>query len=73
MATELLSQKAFNGFEKLVPLNKVNGRIELATAVSKIRKLTDGKAELALNLITYNKVHEPALAQIFGSVFITDD
>lgn len=54
-------------------MNKVNGRIEIASTVSRIRKLTDGKAELALNLISYEKQHEPALAQVFGSVFICED
>ena len=72
-ATDLLHSKAFTAFEKLVPLNRVDGRIELATNVRRIRQVTDGKAELALNLITYEKVHEPALAQVFGTWFVAED
>ena len=73
VATELFSQKAFNGFEKLMPIDRINGRIELAPTVKKIKQLTGDKAELALNLITYNKTYEKVLANMFGSIFVCDD
>jgi chromosome segregation ATPase len=56
VATELFSQKAFNGFEKLMPIDRINGRIELAPTVKKIKQLTGDKAELALNLITTKRM-----------------
>lgn len=73
--TQLLDRNnnCFNGFERLVPLDKIAARVELASTVSRIRKVTEGKAELALNLITYDKIHEPALGAVFGAVFVADD
>jgi len=41
--------------------------------VEKIEKLTQGKARLALDVISFDKKFTPAMASIFGTTFIADD
>jgi len=41
--------------------------------VNKLKQLTHGKVELALNLLKYEDRFKPAIAHIFGNTFVAED
>jgi structural maintenance of chromosome 2 len=62
VSRDLLQYKATRGQESFIPLNKAQWRVADAATVQKMKALTHGKVELALDLLKFDARFHPALA-----------
>ena len=56
-----------------MPLNKIKAWVIDANKVNKLKQLTHNKVKLALELVSFDKKYEPAIASVFGSTFVAED
>lgn len=73
IATELFTRKALRGHENIVPLNKIQGRLVDWKIVEELKQKYDNQIELAINLLEFDDKFRPAVAWIFGNVFVTSN
>lgn len=73
ISRDLLEHQACRGHESYIPLNKIAHKVIPDHIVQKLKELTNGKVELALNLVTFDQKFMPAVAHIFGQTFIAED
>ena len=69
----MLQYQACRGHESYIPLNKIKYGTVPKEYVDKLKNLTKGKVELALNLVEYEDRFMPAIAHVFGNTFIAED
>lgn len=62
VSRDLLQYKATRGQESFIPLNKAQWHATDAAMVQKMKTLTHGKVELALDLLKFDAKFRPALA-----------
>ena len=66
----LLQRKCFDYGVTLIPLNKISYKKIDENKIKKIEEETNNEAQLALNLIEYNKEFDSAMRYIFGQTII---
>ena len=62
----MLDSNSLRGHESFIPLNKVNSKIVEKETVDKLKKMLDGKVELAINVLKFDEKFKSAIALIFG-------
>jgi structural maintenance of chromosome 2 len=73
ISRDLLQHQACRGFESYIPLNKIRSFVVPADHVTKLKQLSNGRVELAINLIEFDEKFQPAMALLFGNTFVADD
>ncbi|KAI9222152.1 RecF/RecN/SMC [Blastocladiella britannica] len=73
VGSQLLQHGRLKKRVTLIPLTTIRSDVITRDKVQRAKKITDGKAVLALDLVQYDKGVKAAMEYVFGSTFICQD